>query len=49
LGTPAAYYIFFSLFEIAATAAIVWFAWNWKGSEEVAARAREVWGKPASE
>jgi hypothetical protein len=29
VGSPAPYYIFFSLFEIATTAAIVWFAWTW--------------------
>jgi hypothetical protein len=31
VGTPAPYYIFFSVFEVAATAAIVWFAWRWAG------------------
>ena len=27
--TPAPYYVFFSVFEIGATAAIVWLAWRW--------------------
>ena len=30
--TPAPYYVFFSAFEIGATAAIVWLAWRWRGS-----------------
>jgi len=29
--TPALYYVFFSVFEIGATAAIVWLAWRWRG------------------
>jgi len=29
--TPAPYYVFFSAFEIGATAAIVWLAWRWRG------------------
>ena len=29
-GTPAMYYVFFSVLEISATAIIVWFAWNWR-------------------
>ncbi len=32
-GTPAMYYVFFSVLEIAATALIVWFAWNWRHAE----------------
>lgn len=28
-GMPAPYYVFFSLVEIGATAAIVWLAWRW--------------------
>jgi hypothetical protein len=32
-GTPAMYYVFFSILEIAATALIVWFAWNWRQVE----------------
>ncbi len=27
---PTMYYIFFSIIEIASTALIVWFAWNWR-------------------
>ena len=30
VGTPTAYYIFFSVIEIATTAAIVWIAWRWR-------------------
>jgi hypothetical protein len=33
VGTPAPYYILFSVFEVAATAAIVWLAWKWAGEE----------------
>ncbi len=29
-STPPVYYIFFSVIEIACTALIVWFAWNWR-------------------
>src|SRR5680860_53324 len=29
-GTPAMYYVFCSVLEIAATVLIVWFAWNWR-------------------
>jgi hypothetical protein len=32
-SSPAFYYIFFSILEIACTALIVWFAWNWTHSE----------------
>lgn len=32
-GTPAMYYVFFSVLEIASTALIVWFAWNWRHAE----------------
>ena len=45
VGTPAGYYIFFSIFEIAATAAIVWFAWSWPAAKAEAARSvRELRG-----
>jgi Family of unknown function (DUF6326) len=30
VGTPAPYYVFFSVIEIATTVLIVWFAWNWR-------------------
>lgn len=30
VGTPAPYYLFFSVIEIATTVLIVWFAWNWR-------------------
>jgi uncharacterized protein DUF6326 len=31
VATPAPYYVFFSVIEIAATAAIVWYSWRWHG------------------
>ena len=33
VGTPAMYYVFFSIIEIASTALIVWLAWNWRNPE----------------
>jgi hypothetical protein len=30
VGTPAGYYLFFGIIEIATTAFIVWYAWTWK-------------------
>jgi hypothetical protein len=30
--TPAPYYVFFSVLEIAATVTIVWFAWRWRAA-----------------
>jgi hypothetical protein len=36
VATPKSYYLFFGSIEIATTAFIVWYAWNWKKSEEVA-------------
>ena len=32
-GTPAMYYLFCSVLEIASTVLIVWFAWNWRNAE----------------
>ncbi|MBL8079915.1 MAG: hypothetical protein JNM55_18245 [Anaerolineales bacterium] len=32
-GTPAMYYVFCSILEIAATVMIVWLAWNWRHAE----------------
>ena len=29
VGTPAPYYVFFSVFEVATTLAVLWFAWRW--------------------
>jgi hypothetical protein len=29
VGKPALYYVFFSVIEVATTAAIVWLAWRW--------------------
>ncbi|WP_238019415.1 DUF6326 family protein [Dactylosporangium sp. AC04546] len=33
VGTPTAYYVLYSVFEIGATAAIVWLAWKWAGPQ----------------
>jgi len=33
-GTPAMYYVFFSVIEITSTILIVWFAWNWHNAED---------------
>lgn len=33
VNTPAPYYIFFSVIEIALTSAIVWYAWKWRHDE----------------
>ncbi len=32
-SSPASYYIFFSIFEIACTAFIVWYAWKWSNPD----------------
>lgn len=32
-SSPTMYYIFFSIIEIASTALIVWFAWQWRNPE----------------
>ncbi len=37
--TPALYYVFFSVIEIATTAAIVWLAWRWQATERGVTRA----------
>ena len=37
IGTPAMYYAFFSVIEIACTALIVWYAWKWKPRPALAA------------
>lgn len=29
VGTPAYYYIFFTVLEVSSTIAVVWIAWNW--------------------
>ena len=41
LGTPALYYAFFSVIEIATTAFIVWYAWRWRIDENITTRRRE--------
>lgn len=33
VATPALYYIFFAVIEIATTSFIVWYAWNWVENE----------------
>jgi hypothetical protein len=38
--TPAPYYVFFSAFEIGATAGIVWLAWSWRASRSTTTLAR---------
>lgn len=35
VGTPASYYIFFGVIEIATTVFIVWYAWKWRESAAV--------------
>lgn len=32
VGSPAPYYLFFGIIEIATTSFIVWYAWKWKAS-----------------
>ncbi|HSO93783.1 MAG TPA: DUF6326 family protein [Candidatus Dormibacteraeota bacterium] len=32
---PAAYYLFFSIIEIATTASVVWFAWRWSAAADL--------------
>lgn len=41
-GTPAMYYAFFSVIEIACTALIVWYAWKWPTSTVIARSRREA-------
>lgn len=33
VGTPASYYLFFGIIEIATTSFIVWYAWTWPKQE----------------
>lgn len=33
VAVPTSYYIFFTVIEITSTALIIWFAWNWRISE----------------
>jgi threonine/homoserine/homoserine lactone efflux protein len=33
VAVPTIYYAFFSVIEIACTAVIVWYAWNWRNPE----------------
>jgi hypothetical protein len=32
-SSPTAFYVFFSVIEIACTAFIVWYAWTWRGTD----------------
>jgi hypothetical protein len=34
VATPAMYYVFFSIIEIATTLLIVWYAWKWPKTEQ---------------
>lgn len=34
IGKPTAYYILFSIIEIASTAFIIWYSWTWTAAEE---------------
>jgi len=43
VGTPAPYYAFFSVIEVACTAVIVWYAWKWP---VVSRSAAQRGGKP---
>ena len=36
-GTPAPYYLFFSVIEIACTAVVIWYAWEWADDRGVLA------------
>jgi hypothetical protein len=49
-GTPAPYYVLFSVIEIATTAAIVWLAWGWaeKAAATVKPAERAAGGAPRS-
>ncbi len=42
ISAPAPFYIFFSVIEIAATAAIVWYAWKWATAERALSVAPKV-------
>ncbi len=42
MGAPTSYYLFFSVFEIACTMAIVWLAWTWRTTAPAPAAAREL-------
>ena len=33
VAVPTSYYLFFTVIEITSTALIVWYAWNWRNSE----------------
>lgn len=43
-GTPAPYYLFFSVIEIVCTAVVIWYAWKWAGDEAVLALRRQLGG-----
>jgi len=34
VGTPAPYYLFFGVIEIASTSFIIWYAWTWKNEKK---------------
>lgn len=41
-SAPSVYYIFFSIFEIACTAFIVWYAWTWRETKVSPLSAKEA-------
>jgi len=41
IGTPAPYYVFFSIIEVATTAVIVWLAWTWRIEQTISPRKTE--------
>ena len=41
MGAPTSSYLFFSLFEIAATMAVVWLAWTWRATAPAVTPARQ--------
>jgi hypothetical protein len=45
VGSPAPYYVFFSVIEIACTAFIVWYAWTWSAREAVSAHKVQTTGR----
>jgi hypothetical protein len=38
VAKPTSYYVFFTVIEIACTALIVWYAWNWHNTDEAPAQ-----------
>ena len=38
VAKPTSYYVFFTVIEIICTALIVWYAWNWRNTDEAPAQ-----------